>query len=172
MGLSSTRPIHPSQGRTGDLQHVRLTSQPLDHGCHITFLHTHVTFHGEARKASHRRPEAFATQSPAQAREEAKSSSLPPSGSNGSCAEGIKVCATPVVGYQSMRDTCGIRTHAGRPHGLSRPTPDPLGPSVLWSGECDGGGPGGGGVAGGAINHNQRTQWISRGETPLAQTRI
>ena len=28
-------------------------------------------------------------------------------------------------------DTCGIRTHAGRPHRLSRPTPWPLGQSVL-----------------------------------------
>ena len=27
-------------------------------------------------------------------------------------------------------DTCGIRTHAGRPHRLSRPTPEPLGQSV------------------------------------------
>ena len=27
-------------------------------------------------------------------------------------------------------DTCGIRTHAGRPHRLSRPTPQPLGQSV------------------------------------------
>ena len=27
-------------------------------------------------------------------------------------------------------DTCGIRTHAGRPHRLSRPTPWPLGQSV------------------------------------------
>ena len=28
-------------------------------------------------------------------------------------------------------DTCGIRTHAGRPHRLSRPTPSPLGQSVF-----------------------------------------
>ena len=27
-------------------------------------------------------------------------------------------------------DTCGIRTHAGKPHRLSRPTPWPLGQSV------------------------------------------
>ena len=27
------------------------------------------------------------------------------------------------------RNTCGIRTHAGRPHRLSRPTPQPLGQS-------------------------------------------
>ena len=55
----------------------------------------------------------------------------------------MKEVFTPIVFFIAMSqrschgqwqlrksDTCGIRTHAGRPHGLSRPTPWPLGQSV------------------------------------------
>ena len=40
-------------------------------------------------------------------------------------------CKQKTQGLQLQTDTCGIRTHAGRPHRLSRPTPLPLGQSVI-----------------------------------------
>ena len=36
-----------------------------------------------------------------------------------------------------MSDTCGIRTHAGRPHRLSRPAPCPLGQGIICPGIHD-----------------------------------
>ena len=67
---------------------------------------------------------------------------------SGSSASGRNPCATTTWTSCAMKpapadagadgvasDTCGIRTHAGRPHRLSRPTPWPLGQSVVGARE-------------------------------------
>jgi hypothetical protein len=40
--------------------------------------------------------------------------------------------SSPRRAPRSGHDTCWIRAHAGRPHRLRRPTPSPLGQSVIW----------------------------------------
>ena len=38
---------------------------------------------------------------------------------------------TQTAAAKTNSDTCGMRAHVGRPHQLSRPTPQPLGQSVI-----------------------------------------